>query len=271
MPDGLTVHFVDIDDLDITDEDQVKAEFSDFKPDLLINAAAYTAVDKAESEQELAYAVNATAVALLARWCKKYHTRLLHLSTDFVFAGDANTPYPPEAETAPKSFYGMSKAAGERALLEIYPENSLTIRVSWLYSSYGQNFVKTMLRLMRERDSLGIVNDQIGCPTWANHLARLIWQVIDHPDQTGVLHWSDAGSTTWYGFARAIMDEALALGLLEDAIELNPLTTAEYPTPAVRPHYSLLDSSRTCDLFKIKQVQWRENLVKMLKELAASP
>lgn len=272
VPEGISTWFLGQDELDITDALQIDKTLSQYQPDILINAAAYTAVDKAEVEQAAAHAVNAKAVGTLAKACKQYGIRCIHISTDFVFSGNHNVvvPYPPDAEIEPKSVYGRSKATGEKYLREIYPENSLIIRVSWLYSAHGLNFVKTMLRLMRERDSLSIVNDQLGCPTWAYGLAQLIWRSIKFPDSNGILHWSDAGSTTWFGFAQAIMQESLELGLLEKPIELLPISTPEYPTPAARPRYSLLDSKSTCALFDIEQSYWHENLSKMLRELAAS-
>ncbi len=254
-------------ELDITNPDHVQHCLSQYQPDVLINTAAYTAVDKAESEQEKAFNVNSKAVGLLTEMAKSFNVRLIHISTDFVFSGDAVVPYPPEAPVGPKSVYGSSKASGEDQILTTYPKNSLILRTSWLYSAYGYNFVKTMLRLMQERESLSVVVDQIGTPTWAHGLAQAIWAFVEKRDVTGIFHWSDAGQTNWFDFATAVMEEALDIGILQKSIRIKPINSDDYPTPATRPKYSVLDKSKTWKLLGYESPHWREALRSMLNEL----
>jgi len=265
-PDGYTCISSDVADLDITNADAVKAYVADIKPDIIINSAAYTAVDKAEEEKELAIAINTTGAANLAQVCKDNGIRLMQVSTDFVFDGKACSPYPVDAPTEPDSYYGLSKRDGDLRVQKILGKDAFIIRTSWLYSANGNNFVKTMLKFMRERESLGIIADQIGTPTWANSLAQAIWQAIEK-NITGMHHWSDAGVASWYDFAYAIMEEGVALGLLDKEIEINPITTADYPTPASRPCYSVMDKTTTWQALDIKSEHWRVALRQMMAEL----
>ncbi|HIP94292.1 MAG TPA: dTDP-4-dehydrorhamnose reductase [Leucothrix sp.] len=265
-PDGYTCISSDVADLDITNADAVKAYVADIKPDIIINSAAYTAVDKAEEEKELAIAINTTGAANLAQVCKDNGIRLMQVSTDFVFDGKACSPYPVDAPTEPDSYYGLSKRDGDLLVQKILGKDAFIIRTSWLYSANGNNFVKTMLKFMRERESLGIIADQIGTPTWANSLAQAIWQAIEK-NITGMHHWSDAGVASWYDFAYAIMEEGVALGLLDKEIEINPITTADYPTPASRPCYSVMDKTTTWQALDIKSEHWRVALRQMMAEL----
>ncbi len=252
-------------DLDITSRDSVFACIEKEKPAVIINCAAYTAVDKAESETEKAYAVNQTGPRHLAEAARQHNALLAHISTDFVFDGTQGRPYGIEDRPNPLSVYGKSKLAGENEILSSGAE-AFIVRTAWLYSSHGNNFVKTMLRLMKERESIGVVTDQIGTPTWANSLARVIWQLLDH-NARGLFHWSDAGVASWYDFAVAIQEEALARGLLQKQIPIKPIATADYPLPATRPGFSVLDKTATCRLLGHQPDHWCTNLRKMLKEI----
>lgn len=253
--------------LDITDREQVLAVVGEVAPQLIINAAAYTAVDKAESEREQAYAVNATGVGHLATAAAADGVRLIHISTDFVFDGSKSSPYQPGDPTGPQGVYGASKLEGERLVAEQSDGQALIVRTAWLYSASGHNFVNTMLRLMRERDELGVVADQAGTPTWARTLASAIWAAANKPELSGIYHWSDAGVATWYDFAVAIQEEGLARGLLDRPTSIRPIRTEDYPTPACRPAYSVLDSSATCADFQIREEHWRVCLRQMMEEL----
>ncbi len=256
--------------LDIGDPRAVAECLQRLAPQRVINAAAYTAVDKAESESAAAHRGNAEGPGVLASACARQGSRLIHISTDFVFDGAASQPYLPEADTAPLGEYGRSKREGERAVLSALPE-ALILRTGWVYSSFGGNFVKTMLRLMGERDELGVVADQVGTPTWAHGLAEAIWAAAVRPQLQGFYHWSDAGVCSWYDFAVAIYEEALALGLLAKPVKIRPIASAEYPTPAQRPAYSVLDKTSSWRDFAVEGVHWRGQLRAMLidyKELA---
>lgn len=266
VPADMALSLSDRQGLDLCDETRVLSVLQQQAPDVLINAAAYTAVDKAESEPELAAAVNSEGAANLARACRAQGVRLIHISTDFVFDGLQSSPYTPEADPNPQGVYGKTKWEGERQVQAIL-EEAVIIRTAWLYSSHGQNFVKTMLRLMGERDALGVVADQVGTPTWAATLAEAIWALIRRPSLKGIYHWSDAGVASWYDFAVAIQEEALALGLLERAIAIRPLRSEDYPTPAARPPYSVLDKTRSWQDFELEGRHWREGLREMLKRL----
>ena len=265
-PEGYKCILTDIGDLDITDADAVNAFIADAKPDVIINSAAYTAVDKAEEEQAMAVAINETGARNLAQVSKDKGIKFIQTSTDFVFNGEGCSPYLVDASTDPQGVYGQTKDDGDKAVLEILGDDAFIIRTAWLYSAHGNNFVKTMLRLMSERDSLGVIADQIGTPTWANSLAESIWKAVEL-DATGIHHWTDAGVASWYDFAVAIQEEGLNLGLLEEAILINPLTTADYPTPASRPAYSVLDKTVTWKALDIEGEHWRVSLRKMLIEL----
>ena len=256
----------DKDDLDITNENAVNTFIKQHKPDVIINSAAYTAVDKAEEEVDLATAINTTGAGLLAQAAKDNHIQFMQISTDFVFDGKGHTPYQVDAPAKPEGMYGKTKQEGDELVLKILGDDSFIIRTSWLYSAHGNNFVKTMLRFMAEREELGIISDQIGTPTWANSLAQAVWQAIDN-NITGVHHWSDAGVASWYDFAYAIMEEGVALGLLNKTITLNAITTADYPTPASRPCYSVMDKTITWQALNIKSEHWRVALRKMMAEL----
>ena len=192
---------------------------------------------------------------------------LVHVSSDYVFDGCAGRPYHEFDATNPQSTYGRSKLAGEQEVLETLPETSVVLRTSWVYSRFGRNFVRTMLRLMREREDLAIVADQVGSPTWAKGLAEAIWEIVDRAELSGIFHWTDAGVASWYDFAVAIRDEALSLGILDRRLTIRPQRTADFPTPATRPPYSVLDKTATWEALELRPRHWREALRLMLSEL----
>ena len=260
-PEGWTCIGLDRAALDLTDTAAIARLFAAQQPDLVFNPAAYTAVDKAESEPELAFAVNAEAPAAFAKGLAETGGRLIQVSTDFVFDGKNGSAYRVDDARNPQSVYGRSKAAGE----DVLGGNAMVVRTSWVYAAGGANFVRTMLRLMRERDELRVVADQIGCPTWATGLARTLWGLA-LAGQPGVYHHRDAGVASWYDFAVAIAEEAQALGLLATMPRIIPIATADYPTPAQRPAFSVLDVSATRALLGDEMVHWRQNLRVMLEE-----
>ena len=236
------------------------------RPDWIINAAAYTAVDKAEEEKETAERINHTAVREIAGLCRQNNIRLIQISTDFVFNGKAHRPYLPQDTPDPISTYGKTKLKGEQAVLEILKDDAAIIRTAWLYSSHGANFVKSMLNFFETKPELNIIDEQIGTPTWANGLAQAVWQAIDK-NLTGIHHFTDAGIASWYDFATAIQEEALSLNLTQKEIPINPIPASQYPTPAERPFYSVLDKTSLWQTLDLKPVHWRKQLRSMLKEL----
>ncbi len=264
-PASLRCVAVDVDQLDVTDDDAIDAMLDRERPCAIINAAAYTAVDRAEQDADLAAAINTTAPALLARAAAARGCKLIQISTDFVFDGLSGRPYQPDDAASPQSVYGRTKLEGERVVSAANPQ-SLILRTAWLYSAHGNNFVKTMLRLMNERDRLSVVADQIGTPTWARGLAQAIWIALQR-DLHGIHHWTDAGVASWYDFAVAIAEEGLALGLLQRLPELTPIRTQDYPTPASRPPYSVLDKHDTWSALECTPPHWRVQLRSMLQEL----
>lgn len=261
-PAGAALTALDRAALDIGDAVAVTARVREVAPDLVINAAAYTAVDKAESDAEAARRVNAEAPGHLAAAAAKAGARFIHISTDFVFDGASGTPYRPDHPTAPLGVYGATKLAGERAVQGAHP-GALIVRTAWVYGDTGHNFVRTMLRLMAEREEVRVVADQIGTPTYAAGLARALW-ALDAAGATGVHHWTDSGAASWYDFAVAIQEEALTLGLLARAVPIVPIATSDYPTPARRPAYSVLDKSAAIALVGAAAPHWRVHLRDML-------
>jgi dTDP-4-dehydrorhamnose reductase len=243
-------------DLDITNRDRVDSFFQSNKIDFCINAAAYTAVDKAESETEKAYSINVLGPKYLAQACKKNKVKLIHISTDFVFDGKATKPYLETNDTNPLSVYGKTKLDGEKIIAQNMEEYFI-IRTSWVYSQFGNNFMKTMIRLASERDSLNIVSDQIGTPTNAVHLANAILQIILKPTNNyGIYNFSNEGIASWYDFAKEIFR------INNINITVNPIPTEAFPTPAERPKYSVLDKNKIKTTFNIKIESWQEALQK---------
>jgi dTDP-4-dehydrorhamnose reductase len=256
-------------ELDIGDEAAVARAFADSRAEWVINAAAYTAVDLAEDLPAQAVAVNDTAVGVLAAAASTTGCRLLHLSTDFVFDGKSNRAYLPADQTNPLSVYGVSKLGGERQVLK-RAVGGIVLRTAWVYAATGRNFVLTMLRLMREKEQLSVVCDQIGTPSWAAGIATAIWGLVEAQVPGGVYHWTDLGLASWYDFAVAIQDEALAQGLLSRAVPITPILSAAYPTRARRPAFSVLDTASTRALIKVPARHWRHNLRTMLDDIRTS-
>lgn len=244
--------------LDIADSGAVEAAFADFAPELVINAAAYTRVDEAERAVETAARANAEGPRVLARACRNAGCWLTHVSSDFVFDGRQGHPYAPGAAPNPLSVYGRSKLEGERAVLGGLPERSTVVRASWLYSSAG-GFAARMLELMKSRPQLRVVSDQVGAPTHADGLAGVLW-TLSMRGAAGLWHWCDSGVASWYDFAVATAEEAVRLGLLPGAPPVTPIGTADYPTPAARPAYSVLDKHATEKLLGITAPHWRTAL-----------
>jgi dTDP-4-dehydrorhamnose reductase len=245
--------------LDITDPRAVRRVFETLRPSLVFNAAAYTAVDKAESDEAAAHAVNASGVGHLAQAARDAGARLVQVSTDYVFDGACARPYPPDAPTSPLGAYGRTKLAGEH----LAGGDALVVRTAWVYAPTGLNFVRTMLRLLGEQPQVRVVADQIGTPTFAPDLARALWTLAEQR-RTGIWHYTDAGVASWYDFAVAIAEEALAAGLLERAVPIVPITSAQFPTAAPRPACSLLDTQGTFAALGAPAPHWRANLRRML-------
>ena len=258
--DSFIFYFTDKDELDINDSRMLERYFSEKRPDYCINCAAYTAVDKAEIEKELAFAINATAVRNLALACKKHNSRLIHISTDYVFNGKAKKPYLESDKTDPVNVYGASKLQGEMHIMDIN-RLSIIIRTSWLYSSFGKNFVKTMKRLLEEKESINVVNDQVGSPTYAADLAAAILKIIDDNEtpKAGIYHYSNKGAISWFEFANAIRE------LICSDCEIKPTDTKSYPTPAKRPAYSVFNSGKIETQFGLTIPGWRESLEKCIE------
>jgi dTDP-4-dehydrorhamnose reductase len=251
----------DIDTLDICDKNAVRQFFEQKKPDFIVNCAAYTAVDKAENDVDLCYKINRDAVENLAEASAKIGAKIIHISTDYVFDGTANIPYKEEEKICPASVYGKSKAAGEEVLLKNNPD-SIIIRTAWLYSIFGNNFVKTMLLLGVEREQISVVFDQIGTPTNAADLADAIIKIIiSNNFVSGIYHYSNEGVCSWYDFAKAIFE------LKNLLCEVLPIESSQYPVPAPRPHYSVLNKAKIKSTFGIKIPHWRESLKNVLNEL----
>jgi dTDP-4-dehydrorhamnose reductase len=256
-------------EIDIADAESLDHVLAQAKVDWVVNGAAYTAVDLAETEPGRAVAVNDTAVGTLAAAASRAHVRLLHLSTDFVFDGTANRAYRPDDLPNPLSVYGASKRAGEEKALDCDCE-AVVLRTAWVYAAAGRNFALTMLKLMNERDQVRVVSDQIGTPTWATGIALTIRNLLEIEAPAGIYHWTDLGVASWYDFAVAIQDEALERGLLQRAVPIVPIATSEYPTPAQRPAFSVLDTKATREIVSAPATHWRHNLKRMLDELRAA-
>ncbi|MBY5990778.1 dTDP-4-dehydrorhamnose reductase [Ferrimonas balearica] len=281
QPEGIKLVSLSAQQLDITDRVAVFAWFEEVQPSVVINAAAYTAVDRAETDSAKAYAVNESGAENLALACRQLSAKLVHISTDFVFDGSSTTPYQPDDKPNPLSVYGSSKLAGEQKVSEVLGQDAVIVRTAWVYSSFGNNFVKSMIRLMAEKEQLGVIYDQVGTPTWAKGLAELSWRLAEllangrlprtevSEQQALMLHWTDAGVASWFDFAVAIQELALEKGLLDKAIPVRPIPTSEYPTPAKRPAFSVIDKSLTAATTGKDAVHWRVQLSRMLDELKA--
>lgn len=252
--DDFTWHFASSSEADITNPENLQSFFNRIKPDFCINAAAYTAVDKAESEPEKAKSINVDGARNLAEICKEFDTKLIHISTDFVFDGGSSSPYKEDDTTNPQGVYAQTKLDGEKAIAEIF-EKYFIVRTAWVYSEFGNNFMKTMLRLASERDSISVVNDQIGTPTQALDLARAVISIVNaDTDSYGIYHFTNEGHTSWHGFAAKIFQ------INHSKVNLGTTSTENYPTPAKRPKYSVLDKSKIKQTFGIEIRSWEDAL-----------
>ncbi len=248
-------------DLPLNDPEAVNKFLKNYHPQYVINCAAYTAVDRAEQEKDLAFSVNGDAVGILAAACKEYHTKFIHISTDYVFDGTATVPYREDSPTNPQSVYGASKLEGEKQALQLNPD-SIIIRTSWVYSEFGKNFVKTMLKLLQEKEEINVVSDQVGSPTYAADLAEVIMQIIASEQwQPGIFNFSNEGIISWYDFAEAIKD------IRGSNCKINPLASSQYPTPAKRPAYSALDKTKIQQVYGIRLKNWQNSLAECLVKL----
>jgi dTDP-4-dehydrorhamnose reductase len=255
--------FTDVAELSIVDKDAVDRFFTTERPAYLVNCAAYTAVDKAESERELSDEINGTAVGILAAACQEHGTKFIHISTDYVFNGEASSPLKETDKVDPVNAYGASKLLGEQLAFQNDP-GVIIIRTSWVYSFYGKNFVKTMMRLMNEKQSLGVIDDQLGSPTYAADLAEAIMQIISSGKwEPGIYNYSNDGIISWFDFANEIKRQIGANCIV------NPLTTEQFPTPAKRPKYSVLDKAKIQNTFSITLKNWKESLRLCISKLLA--
>lgn len=253
--------FLAREDLPVHHFEMVRHYFNIYHPQYLINCAAYTAVDRAEQEKDKAFQVNGEAVGVLAAVCKEHQTQFIHISTDYVFDGTATTPYKEDAPTNPQSVYGASKLEGEKQAMQLN-QDTIIIRTSWVYSEFGKNFVRTLVKLMEEKEEINVVNDQVGSPTYAGDLAEVIMKIIQwlqtHPDGLSenphLYHYSNNGIISWYELALAIKE------LTGSKCKINPISTSQYPTAARRPHYSALDCSKILETFSFELKDWQESL-----------
>jgi dTDP-4-dehydrorhamnose reductase len=269
VPERVKLISVGSAEMDIRDKENVYKVVSNLSPRIIINAAAYTSVDKAEEEPDLAFAVNATGAGYLADAAYANGSRLIHISTDFVFDGKKSTPYMPDDMPNPLCVYGKSKLAGEKLVAKYTHNEAVILRTAWVYSVHGNNFVKTMLKLMRERKEINVVSDQIGSPTWAKELAVIIWELTKKPKIHGIHHWSDKGSTSWYDFSLAIRQEAMEIGILTSSVDIHPIKAVDFQSGAPRPPYSVLDATTLRGILSKSSNPWRHNLRLMLKEKAS--
>jgi len=267
-PSGIPITACNREQLNLADVESITNAIAAHQPTVVLNAGAYTAVDRAESEGDSAFAVNATGVAHLAARCAAVGARLIHISTDYVFDGQSPRPYLPTDATNPCNVYGASKLAGEQSIAAQSNLDWLIVRSAWIYSHVGRNFLLTMLRLMRDRGEVSVVSDQIGTPTSALTLARYLWQAAATPAARGIVHFADAGVASWYDFAVAIAEEALACGVLTQPARVLPIGTTEYPTPARRPAMSVLDAKSAFERAAIPRMHWRDSLRQVLGEVA---
>lgn len=263
-PPGAQVLAPSRQDCDLANFGQIAEWLRTTRPDVVFNAAAYTAVDAAEADTVQAEFVNADAVAHLAKVATEQQAKLIHISTDFVFDGASGTPYVEGAATNPLSTYGRSKLRGEIEAAKA--AHALIVRTSWVYAEHGRNFAQTMLSLMKERQEVRVVADQIGSPTYARNLAEALWSLVMKSAE-GMYHYTDSGVASWYDFAQAIQEEALAVGILSRSVSVIPIPSTDYPTPAKRPHFSVLDKSKAWAALGSKGQHWRSALRQMLNRM----
>jgi dTDP-4-dehydrorhamnose reductase len=261
----VNVVYTDVEELDITSRRSAETIFQKVNPDVVINCSAYTAVDKAETEKETALKVNQKGPLVLAEKCMQYEAFLIHVSTDYVFSGEGFMPYQENEPTKPVNFYGETKVLGEEAIQQTY-NDFVIIRTAWLYSEHGNNFVKTMLKLGKERQKIGVIDDQVGSPTYAGDLAEAIREIVKHklenkPFARGIYHFANEGACSWFDFALKIQE------LAGNDVAVNPIPTTDYPTPAKRPHYSLLNKRKIKSEFHISIPHWEKSLKHCLEIL----
>jgi dTDP-4-dehydrorhamnose reductase len=270
---GLNIIPMDLPEIDITDPDMLNRIFSELKPSIVINAAAYTAVDLAETQKDICYAVNISGPANLTQLCDKYNARLIHISTDYVFDGKGNTPYQEDDPVSPVNVYGHSKSEGEKAVIAGSGKH-IVLRTSWLYGRYGKNFVKTMLRMGQEKKEIKVVNDQYGCPTCAYDLAKVILIIVQQfldgkSYNSGIYQYCGSGITTWYDFAVSIFQFAGEIGLNKLPL-VTPIPTSQFPTAAKRPLYTVLDCSKIKTSFGVELYPWKQSLKKTIQQIIES-
>lgn len=262
-----TFIFADRSQLDLSQPDSIEAHVTNNAVDVIINCAAYTMVDQAESDSDTANQINHLAVKQLAQIAHSRQIKLIHISTDYVFDGLSDTPYTEEQKTRPVSAYGLTKLQGEQAIQEAMAHNVVIIRTSWMYSEHGKNFVKTMLKLSQERDSIGVINDQIGTPTYAKDLATALLDILHHPHfkqdkfDTQIYHYANQGYCSWFEFAQYIFQYIGA------KLEINPIKTEQYPLPAKRPPFSVLDTHKITNTFGLQTSTWQSSLERCLDQL----
>jgi len=256
--------FVDKDEMPLDEPEKIGPFIAGVRPDWCISCGAYTAVDKAETEKDLAYTINGDAAGAIAAACKTVGARLIHISTDYVFPGDSAVPLKEDDPTGPINVYGASKLMGEQLALQHNPETAI-IRTAWVYSEFGHNFVKTMIRLMKEKPSLTVIDDQVGSPTYAADLAAVILQIVTASQFVpGIYHYSNEGRISWYEFALAIKE------IIGSSCPVQPIPTSQYPTPAKRPHYSLLDKGRIKTTYGVVVPDWRTSLTTCIARLTTT-
>jgi len=267
-PAGLELVALTRAELDLASPRAIQDCVASHRPDVVINAGAYTAVDKAETDREMAFAVNSTAPAELARSCRARDARFIHISTDYVFDGQRGVPYTSDDKPHPMNVYGASKLEGEQRIAAVPGLNWLIVRTAWVYDAVGRNFVTTMLRLFRERPQVRVVSDQVGSPTSSASLARALWRAATGPaGEPATLHYTNAGVASWYDFAAAIHEEALALGLIPKPVDVQAIVSEQFPTPARRPPYGVLEKRATLERLALAPIHWRVELRAVLKEM----
>ncbi|WP_394174025.1 dTDP-4-dehydrorhamnose reductase [Thalassotalea litorea] len=263
----ITWHFLSSQQLNIADRASVQQAFAMVSPDMVINTAAYTQVDEAEQDRDQAIAVNQLGCKYLAMACANLNVPLIHISTDYVFSGNTDIPYTPGEKTDPQSVYGMSKFLGEQEVMT-YLSRFVIIRTAWVFSEYGKNFVKTMIRLAREKRQFNVVNDQVGNPTYAGHLALVIYQMViaiqNGTKQWGIYHYNGCSSVTWYQFAREIVDMAKDQALIQQLPDIAPITTTQYPTLAKRPAFSAMSNDKIIQKWQVSPSDWKQGLAKVM-------
>jgi dTDP-4-dehydrorhamnose reductase len=268
-PAGVEVIGLDLPELDITDAAAVQRAIEHYQPDFVLNAAGYLAVDKAETTDRVeVMRVNADGPRHLAQAIAHSTARMVHLSTNYVFSGRSSVPYQPGDPAEPVSMYGVSKRDGEVAVLETLGERGTVVRTSWVHAAYGNSFLRTILKVLKERGTARVVDDQLGTPTAAHSIAEVVWRAALDPAISGIHHWTDAGVASWYDFAVVIAEEAVALGLLPESVTVVPVSTAEYPTVAARPAYGVMAKQATIAALGASPAHWRVNVRQTIREIS---